>query len=144
MWIYKENTEINSLKDIPEGAIGFIYRITLIQEDGTLGRFYVGKKQLFSVRRTRLSKREKETTNSRKTFKTVTTESNWLSYWSSCKELQEEVKQKSEECFLREIVEFCFSKRDLNYTEVWWQFKLDVLANDTYNGNIASRWFKEK
>jgi len=137
-WLH-QGVEITSLEQVPEGAVGFIYLIT-----HSSGKYYVGKKQLFSSRRTRLSKREKEATMSRKTFKTTVSESSWLDYWSSCKELQQEVKELGEEHFQREIIEFCFSKRDLNYREVWHQFRLDVLENNTYNGNIASRWFKVK
>ena len=138
-WIYKNN-EINSLEQVPEGAVGFIYKITNIRTS----KFYIGKKQLYSTRRTKISKREKEATSTRKTFKITTTESDWLTYFSSCVELKKEKQQIGEDSFEREIIEFCFNKRDLNYKEVWWQFHLDVLANNTYNGNIASRWFKPK
>jgi len=139
MWYYKKK-QITNLKQVPEGAVGFIYKITEIDTN----RFYIGKKQLYSSRRTRMSKREKEATASRKTFKTTVTESNWLSYWSSSKKLQALVKDLGEEHFIREILEFCFTKRDLNYREVWTQFHFSVLENDTFNDNIASRWFRPK
>lgn len=140
MWIYKEQ-EINSIEDVPENAIGFIYKITNLLDN----KFYIGKKQLNSIRKTRISKREQtQTNNKRKKFKQIVKDSGWLNYNSSCKELQQDIINLEEQNFKKEIIEFCFNKRDLNYKEVWWQFKLNVLEENTYNNNIAARWFRIK
>lgn len=127
--------------DIPEGAVGFIYRITRVADD----KFYIGKKLLAFSRKKRLTKAEKQLTeNKRKTFKRVTSSSGWENYWGSCKELVEDVKNMGEEAFTKEIIEFCFDKRSLSYREVWHQFKNEVLESHCYNGNILSRFFRAK
>ena len=58
-WILTKsnNKVITKLEDIPnnEHVIGFVYKITHI---GT-GKFYIGKKSLFSSRKTSISKKEK-------------------------------------------------------------------------------------
>ena len=140
MWYYRGEC-IDNLEKVPTGAVGFIYKITRFDTD----RFYIGKKQLFFARKTKITNKEKlESGNNRKKFKTVTKDSGWLNYNSSCKELQDEIKNLGEGRFLKEILEFCFDKRSLFYKEVWWQFKLDVLESNTYNANILSRFFKPK
>ena len=138
-WIYNKKTL--SETDIPEEAIGFIYKII----HQPTNKFYIGKKVLNFTRKKRLTKKEKELSeNKRKTFKRVTTDSNWKNYWGSCKELNEDVKNLGEEQFVREIIEFCFDKRQLSYKEVWYQFNLNVLEVNSYNGNILSRFFRPK
>lgn len=137
MWYIKDtNMEINSLGNCPDGAVGFIYLIT-----DSSGKIYIGKKQLFSSRKTKITQKEKlETNNNRKKFKTVVKESDWLLYNSSCKELQDEIK-KAPQNFKKEIIEFCFDKRELTFYEVYYQIKYDVLFKDSFNKNILSRFF---
>ena len=139
MWTYKD--KLVSEPDLPEDSVGFIYKI--INE--TNGRIYVGKKLLAFTRKKKLTMKEKQLAeNKRKTFKYVTTSSGWENYWGSCKELIQDVKDLGEDCFSKQILEFCFNKRDLTYREVWWQFKLEVLETNSYNANILSRFFKAK
>ena len=148
-WIYR-GLEIDDIVKCPENSVGFIYRITQLEKIPgenafSLGKFYIGKKQLYSNRRVKITQKEKaETGNNRKQFKQVIKESDWKTYNSSSKELQQEIKNLGEDAFVKEILEFCFSKRELSYKEVKWQFKLEVLENNTYNGNILSRFFKKK
>ena len=138
MWIYKD-TEITSIDQVPEGAIGFCY----LMINSETGRKYVGKKQLYSERRTRINKKEKTETNTRKQFKIVRKESDWVIYNSSCKEIQEECKK--DVIFNRFIIQWCFSKRELTYTEVKLQFNNNVLESDEwYNENILTKFFKGK
>ena len=138
MWIYKD-TEITSIDQVPEGAIGFCY----LMINSETGRKYVGKKQLYSERRTRISKKEKTETHTRKQFKIVRKESDWVIYNSSCKEIQEECKK--DVIFNRFIIQWCFSKRELTYTEVKLQFNNNVLESDEwYNENILTKFFKGK
>lgn len=140
-WILTEsnNKVITKLEDIPnnEHVIGFVYKITHI---GT-GKFYIGKKSLFSSRKTSISKKEKATTGTRKRVKTVVKQSNWLSYFGSCKELSEEVLRNGAHNYKREILELCCTKKYLNYCELSYQVKLDVLTSNSYNGNILGRYF---
>jgi hypothetical protein len=48
-----------------------------------------------------------------------------------------------EECFKREILVLCKNKKQLSYYEVYWQMKLDVLAIDSYNENIAGKFYRK-
>lgn len=136
-WLYK-NKKISCIEDLPEGVIGYIYKITNIKDN----RVYIGKKALFHSRKTKISKKEKTATGTRKTFKRTKKESDWGSYWGSCLPLLSEIKKNGHDHYKREIIEFCYCTKSLSYKEVWWQFKYDVLENDSYNGNILRRFFK--
>lgn len=138
MWIYND-TEIKSIQDIPEGAIGFIYII----ENLTNGRHYLGKKSLYSNRKKALTKKEIEALENKrlKKWKVVTTESDWFSYCGSSKPLLEDIKNGDK--IAKYIIKFCNSKISLTYQEVKHLFLYDVLENeDWYNDNINGRWFK--
>lgn len=140
MWLY-QNQEINSSDQFPEGTFGFIYQITHIPT----GRIYLGKKQLSSNRKAKLTKKEKSLTeNKRKRFKRVVKETDWLNYWSSSDELKQDVEKLGKENFKREILCFCKSKMDLSYYEVHFQIKYDVLFKDSYNKNILGKFYKGK
>lgn len=134
-WQYN-GKELTS-EDIPEWACGFIYLIT-----HKSGRIYVGKKLLQSKRRTKISKREKVSTKTRKTFKTTVKQSNWLEYFGSNKEILAMIAEGKQNEFKREIIEFCHNKQQLSYAEMVWQVKYDVLHTDAFNGNIMARFFK--
>jgi hypothetical protein len=83
------NKIITSIDDIPNNqqVIGFVYRITNLKT----GKIYIGKKSLFTTRKTAISKREIAATATRKRVKRTTKESNWTNYWGSCKELNDEI-----------------------------------------------------
>jgi len=142
-WIYRPNEglgiDVLSIEDLPnhEEAVGFVYKITNI----VTGRFYIGKKSLYSERKTKISNREKTQTKTRKTFKRVVKESNWKSYYGSCAELTEEIAMTDKKFYQREILEVCCSKKYLGYCELAHQIKNDVLTNNSYNGNILGKYF---
>jgi len=142
-WIYKPNNslgkEVFSIEDLPnhEEAVGFVYKIT----NTVTGRFYIGRKNLYSERKTKISNREKTQTKTRKTFKRVVKESNWKTYYGSCAELNEERQIAGDKFYQREILEVCCSKKYLGYCEVAHQIKNDVLTNNSYNGNILGKYF---
>lgn len=131
--------EISCIEDLPnyEEAVGFVYVITNIKT----GRFYIGKKNLYSERKTKISTREKTQTKTRKTFKRVVKESNWMSYYGSCKELLEEIAMTHPSFYHREILEVCYSKKYLGYSEIAHQIKNDVLTSNSYNGNILGKYY---
>jgi len=55
-WFTYENgriTEYDSVEKFPENCVGFVYKITNIQT----GKFYIGKKSLYSNVRKRLTKK---------------------------------------------------------------------------------------
>lgn len=107
------------ITDFPEHTWGFIY---IIQHKSTR-RYYVGKKQLIMG---------------------TGKESNWKKYWGSSKDLTNYIKQEGKENFTREIIQICYTKKQLSYWEVNWQMKKDVL-NDalSFNKNIGGRYFRK-
>lgn len=131
-------------EDIPEWAVSYVYRITRIGNTSAeiKQKMYIGKKQLVSNRRKKIGIREKTATKTRKTYKTVSTGSGWENYWSSCDELKADIQKYGEKQFKREILEWCYSKKNATYRELWWQFRYDVLINDTYNSNINGSLYR--
>jgi hypothetical protein len=139
-WIYNGKL-ISSIENIPdyENVVGFVYKITHLKT----GKFYIGKKNLQHTRKTKITKKEKSETKTRKTFKRVIKESDWLTYYGSSKELSADVAKYGESQFRREIIQLCHGKKYLSYCEIEWQIKLDVLRADSYNGNILGRYYKK-
>lgn len=127
---------------MPEGTLGFIYIITNIQTN----QFYVGKKQLHSSRKKKLTKREiaEQTGPGRRaTTKRMISESDWLTYTGSSKELNDDIKLLGKDKFSFEILMFCTSKKSLSYNEVKYQILYKCLEeqNNTYNRNILGKFF---
>lgn len=140
-WKYKKKV-IDSIEDIlaiEPTAIGFVYKIT----NDINGKFYIGKKNLYSNRNKKITKKEIAATKTRKRKITVTKESNWKSYYGSSAELHKDVITHGKNNFTREIIEFCHSAKTLSYCEVKWQFQLEVLVKNTYNGNILGRYYRK-
>jgi hypothetical protein len=137
MWKYN-NQNITSIDQMPEGTLGFIYKITNL----TNGKRYIGRKSILSTTKARLTKKEKSLPeNSRKTFKTVIKETNWLKYTGSCKPLNEDIKKGDK--YYKEIIHYCFSKKQLTYFELKELFCQDVLVSDLfYNENVAGKFFR--
>lgn len=138
IWTY-DGEPIHEISQMPEGTIGFVYKITNLET----GKFYIGRKVILTNRKTKIGKREKEKTKTRKTFKIVTKESNWKTYTGSCKQLNEDIKRLGEKAFHKLILEYCCSKKYMNYTEISYQIKADVLKIDSYNGNILGKYYRK-
>lgn len=139
-WLY-EGKEIVTISEFPEGCVGFVYMIT----NTTNGKFYIGKKTLHNTLTKKLTKKETESWDKPGRIpkkKKEKKESNWIDYNGSNKALQEDIKLIGIQHFHREILEFCFTKKQLSYWETCLQFKLDVLLQDTYNENIGGKWFR--
>ena len=121
MWLYnnKEFTE----EDIGD-SFGFVYEIT----NNTNGRKYVGKK-FFTRAGTKQIKGKK---------KKVRLSSGWLGYWSSSKELQEDVKKIGEENFTRRILYLCKSRSECSYRETKENFIRDALLSENYYNSWVS------
>jgi len=131
MWYYN-NKIYNELHD--KDLIGFVYQIT----DKQTGKKYIGKKNFFQTRKTKLSKKKKEELNTKRTHLKLTKESNWQNYKSS----HQELKKLPEESLKKEIISFHYSKRDLTYHEAKYQFENDVIHNDNYlNQNILGKFY---
>lgn len=120
-------------ENTPEGAIGFVYKITHIPS----GKTYIGKKSLNQVRRLKPLKGKVRKRVVRKA-------SDWETYYSSNEWIKEQIKAGNAEDFEREIIRFCFSKKSLTYWEVWWQFKMEVLSDpNSLNENILGKFFRK-
>jgi hypothetical protein len=137
-----ELIEYDSVDKFPKGCIGFVYEIT----NTRTGKFYIGKKSLFSNTKKRLTKKEiaEHTGPGKKpTKKLVTKESNWLDYWGSNKTMLKEIEESGTDIFRRKILKFCFNKKQLTYWEVHFQCVFNVLLiEDSYNDNVLAKFFR--
>ena len=141
-WLY-ENKVIEKIEDFPENTFGFVYRITNL----TNGKFYIGKKQLLSQTNVKLGKKEIAALPTQRgrtpSKKLVVKESNWQEYWGSNKLILEEIKQGGTTAFRKEILKFCFNKKQLTYWELHFQCVNEVLVSDkSYNDNILAKFFR--
>lgn len=126
------NTSIVLKNDII--PYGFIYKITCLPT----GKMYIGKKQCKSTLKRRPLKGKKN-----KRHEVV--ETDWKSYTSSSRELNEDILKYGKDKFKFEIIEFCESKFALAYKEAKLQFEEEVLLReDYYNGIINLRVSKPK
>jgi hypothetical protein len=127
---------------IPEGAVGFVYIMKL--EVGAETKFYIGKKLFHSTRKIKLGKKEEllRTDKRRKTYKEVV-KLDYQNYYSSNATIKEAYKNKKK--ITRVILKICYSKLEMTYQEVKYQFKMDVLETNTYlNDNILGKFFKNE
>ena len=145
-WLYFDplgvTREFNTIEDFPSQAIGFIYKITNI----ATSKFYIGRKVLYNNTSKTLTKKEIAEWNKpgrvpRK--RKIVKESDWLSYHGSNKLLNLERKEFGDDIFTREIIQLCFSKKQLTYYEVYWQMYYKVLHIDSYNDNIQGRFYRK-
>jgi hypothetical protein len=145
-WFYCDKLmnpyRMESLEDFPENCIGFVYLI----RNNINNKIYIGKKSLYSNTNKKLTKKElaEQTGPGRKpTKKLVTKESNWKVYMGSSKELLADIKEFGENNFYREILQLCYSKKQLTFYEINYQMKHDVLEVDSYNDNILGKFYRK-
>jgi hypothetical protein len=132
MWIHK-NKPVDSLEDMPKGAIGFIYEITHIPSD----KKYIGKKILHHNKKLPPLKGKKRA-------RRVIKESDWKTYYGSNDEIKSMIKEGKQSEFTRKILIFATSKKQLSYLEAKEQFKRGVLERDDYfNTNILGRFYSK-
>ena len=133
MWLYK-NKEINSIEDMPADTFGFVYLVTHTPS----GKKYLGKKQLISNRTLPPLKGQKKKRKIQK-------ESDWKTYYGSQTEVKQLVKESQDMLeFVREIIIFTSTKKQLTYFETKLQFVNEVLENDEYlNSNILGKFFRK-
>ena len=142
MWLYN-NKVIEKIEDFPEGTFGFIYKITRIED----GKFYVGRKNLYSERTKLLTKKElsEQTGKGKKpTKKKVVAESDWQAYFGSEATLKADVKEKGKEAFKREIIHLCSHKKQMTYQELRYQILEGCLESENcWNSNVLGKFFKK-
>lgn len=139
-WIYL-GKEVNSIDDLPENAIGFVYIIHLSN-----GRKYIGKKNLYSERKVSLGKKElvKITDKRLKTYKIVKKESDWKKYNSSNKEIKEKIKSGEIHVTFRKIIDVAYSVKELTYREFEQLVINQVLEKEEYyNDNILGKFYRK-
>jgi len=131
-WYYKGEP----VEEIDEKYTGFVYIIT----NTVSGKAYIGKK-LSKFSKTNIKTVTLKNGNKKKKKIRSKIESDWKTYWSSSKEVIEDVKTLGEDKFKREILMFCLSKGTASYFEAKFQMQNEVLENPDmwYNGIVNCR-----
>jgi hypothetical protein len=104
-WTYNEK-QINEIKDLPEGAFGFIYQTTHLPT----GKKYIGKKSLIYNLKKKLGKKEKALLEGKgrpPTFKRVLKESDWKTYYGS----NAFIKDANNDDLERKILQIAYNKK---------------------------------
>lgn len=132
-WIDINGHIIQTIQDMPEGTIGFIYKITDKDNEWS----YIGKKSLYSYRTLPPLKGYKRK-------RKVTKESNWQDYYSSNKLVKEWVRINGKETVNRVILQFCSSSKLLTYYENKYLYCNGVIepGSTFLNDNISGKMFK--
>jgi len=140
-WTYN-GEEMSSIELLPKNAYSFIYLITRVSD----GRYYVGRKNLYSERTKALTKKEltEQTDKRLSKKKKVVTESDWKTYYGSEPTLKEDVKVLGKEAFTRQIIHICTHKKQTTYQELRHQILLECLESDNcYNSQILAKFWKK-
>lgn len=128
-WKYKSEV-FDNLENVPEGAIGFVYLITF----NKTGQKYIGRKLLYKTAYKTINKKKKR----------IKVESDWKEYFSSSPEIHKLIAEEGYENFEREILFFCNSKANLNYSEEKLLYAIGVLESDEwFNSNIRSKMYRK-
>jgi len=132
MWYYKKK-ELKS-EEVPEKALGFIYKITCIADN----KWYIGRKLLTKAATKVVAGKKKK----------IRKPSDWENYWSSSPALLAEIEDKGKDKYKREILIFVDTKACLTLAEEYFLHITGALFDpNCYNGNIRSRiqrtWFNK-
>lgn len=120
-WLLNDNVYFT------ENMFGFIYEIT----NNVNGKKYIGKKQC--VRKIKRKPLKGKTRN-----RIDQKESDWKTYTSSSKELNEDIIKHGKENFEFRIIKICGSKWELGYEEIKEQIARNVLLRDDYYNGIIN------
>jgi hypothetical protein len=135
---YKDNKIVSTA---PDKATGFIYVIQFVNGDK-----YLGKKNLFSIRKRNFGKKEAAlvTDKRKKLYEMVRKDSNWKNYVSSNLEVVSRIKRR--EPYVKIILDWAYSPKELTYLEVKYMFVEDVLnpLKSWLNDNILGKFFKKE
>jgi len=116
-------------EDLISKSFGFVYCITNLSN----GRKYIGKK--FFTKSGRKQTKGK--------IKKVRVTSDWLDYYGSNKELQEDVVKNGADTFHREILYLCATRSECSYRETLEIFSRGaLLTEDYYNSWVTCKIHK--
>jgi hypothetical protein len=74
----------------------------------------------------------------------IVKESDWKTYYGSHKEIITLIKDKKQEEFTREILQFVPTKKQLTYFECKYLFIKEVLeGNDYINDNVLAKFYRK-
>ena len=137
-WIHKGKVFTES--DIPEGAIGFVYHMSVILNGNSYA--YIGKKNFFAnIKKPMGKKALAQTTDKRLKKYTRVIKPNFMAYHSSNQQLKE--AHKAGYKIKREILMICYSATELTYQECRYLFCNDCIIDDKYlNSNILGRFYR--
>ena len=128
-WLY--NDKVFESDDIND-YFGFCYLLTDLEN----GKQYIGRKYFYSIRKKKGIRKK------------VRSESDWKSYYSSSKKVQQIVQESGPNRFKREILGLWKKKGQVNYNETKLLFNHNVLETINhrgeklyYNDNIMNRYF---
>lgn len=132
-WTYNDAI----LETIPDGCIGFVYRIT----NTINGKLYIGKKNFWAAHTTQKTVTLKTTGEKKKKKIRSKKESDWKTYHGSSDDVKRDVELLGAESFKRDILRLCTSKAELSYYEAKFQFEEDVLLKPElyYNKWISAK-----
>lgn len=131
-----DETDIEVLEP-PKSYVGFVYKIVF--DDG---KMYIGKKNFYSRRKRNFGKKElaKITDKRLKKYEYVVKESNWRTYTSSNKTVNERIKNGDK--YSKYIMAYGLNSKHLTYIEESYLVHKDVLwYKYYYNDNIAGRFY---
>jgi hypothetical protein len=120
-WLYQGR--IFNEEDIGNNY-GFVYLITHVKT----GRKYIGKKFFSKAGYKQVKGKRKK----------IRKNSDWLTYWGSNKELQEEVKVNGEAEYSKEILYLCKTRSECSYYETYEIFLRHALLGDGYYNQWCS------
>lgn len=122
-WMYRGKPFLE--EDVGNHA-GFVYLITYMPT----GQEYIGKKFFHGMRKAKGKTRRSKTI------------SDWQKYFSSSDWIKDKVKTEGPQNFKRDIIALHELKRDVNFHEVYLQFKLEVLDTMMDDG-VTRRYLNE-
>jgi len=145
-WLYYEDdgalTPLDEMVDF-EKSFGFVYKTINLKT----GKFYIGKKTFLHNKKKKLTKKELAvmpvTRGRTATTKIEQVDSGWKDYYGSSKELLSDIKTYGKENFKRIILDFCDTKKQLTYYEIYHQMTHRVLFVDSYNDNIQGKFYRK-
>jgi uncharacterized protein YneF (UPF0154 family) len=140
MWIYKNK----KLEEIPENAYGFVYKISPINIELFGDIYYIGCKSFYNTTNPKISKKKANELYSGKgrkpTRQKKIKESDWKTYFSSSKKLQDLIEENGKELFKFEILSLhrCYTSMILQ------ESKLIIDAFIKKDDKILNEWISIK